>query len=86
VIRLDGVSVANSLSKSYPYSWEEVYEAAVLEPDNALLEQRIRKAEEVLVTRWLELTNRNEHGFEIEAIVSALKAVRILKRERLGSV
>lgn len=33
------------LSKIHPYSWEEVYKAAVLEPDNALLEQRIRIAE-----------------------------------------
>ena len=54
-----------------------------METDNALLEQRIRKAEELLVTRWLELTNRDEHGFEIEAIVSALRAIRTLKRERL---
>jgi hypothetical protein len=83
VILRDGAAVANSPSENHPYSWEEVYKAAVLEPDNTLLEQRIRKAEEVLVTRWLELTNRNEHGFEIEAIVSALKAVRTLKRERL---
>ena len=75
--------MANSPSESHPYSWEEVYKAAVLETDNALLEQRIRKAEELLVTRWLELTNRDEHGFEIEAIVSALRAIRTLKRERL---
>jgi len=73
-----------SPSNIHPYSWEEVYKAAVLEPDNELLEQHIRVAEEMLVTRWLELTNRHEHEVEVQAIVDALKALRNLKRERLG--
>jgi len=73
-----------SPSNIHPYSWEEVYKAAVLEPDNELLEQHIRVAEEMIVTRWLELTNRHEHELDVQAIVDALKALRNLKRERLG--
>jgi hypothetical protein len=72
-----------SQSKVPPYSWEEVYNAAVLEPDTELLKQRIRVVEEALVTRWLELTKTHEHVVEIQAVVDALKATRTLKRERL---
>jgi hypothetical protein len=67
----------------HPYPWESVYKAAVLEPDNAQLEQRIEVAEGALLTRWLELTNRHENRVEIEAIVDATLALRDLKRERL---
>jgi hypothetical protein len=81
---LDGATMAiQSQSRIHPYSWEEVYEAAVLEPDNAQLEQRIEVAEGALLTRWLELTNRHEHRVEIQAIVDATLALRDLKRERL---
>jgi len=70
-------------SQIHPCSWEEVYKAAVLEPDNALLEQRIRAAEEALLTRWLEVTNHHDHRVEIQGIVDAIKGLQILKRERL---
>ena len=70
-------------SESEPYSWEEVYKAAVLETDNAQLEQRIEVAEGALLTRWLELTNRHERRMEIQAMVNANLALRDLKRERL---
>jgi len=81
--RLDGANMATqSPSKIRPYSWEEVYKA-VLEPDNALLEQRIRVAEDALLTRWLEITTRHEHKVEIQAIVDAMMTLRNLKRERL---
>lgn len=83
--RLDGATVAiQSPSESHPYSWEEAYKAALLEPDNALLEKRIRAAEEVLVSRWLELTNLHEYGGELQALVDALKGLRHLKQERVG--
>ncbi len=81
--RLDGANMATqSPSKIRLYSWEEVYKA-VLEPDNALLEQRIRVAEDALLTRWLEMTTRHEHKVEIQAIVDAMMTLRNLKRERL---
>jgi len=72
-----------SPSVSHSYSWEEAYKAAVLECDNALLEQRIRVGEDVLVTRLLELTNRHQYGDEVQALVNALKALRNIKQARL---
>jgi hypothetical protein len=72
-----------AIQSLHPYPWESVYKAAVLEPDNAQLEQRIEVAEGALLTRWLELTNRHENRVEIEAIVDATLALRDLKRERL---
>jgi hypothetical protein len=72
-----------SLSKTQPYFWEEVYKTAVLEPDNELFEERIQVAEEVLLTRWLELTSQHEHRAEIQAIMDAFIALRNLKREWL---
>jgi hypothetical protein len=81
---LTGATVAiQPSSESEKYSWEEVYEAAVSEPDNAQLERRIEVAQGALLTRWLELTNRHESRAEIKAIVNATLALRDLKRERL---
>ena len=74
-----------SPSKIHRYSWEEVYTAAVSEPDNTLFEERTRVAEEALLTRWLEMTSRHEDRIEILAIMDAFIAVRNLKRERLGA-
>jgi len=54
-----------------------------LETDDALLEQRIEVAEEALLTRWLEMTNRHKHNVEIQAIMNAVNALQVLKRERL---
>jgi len=82
--RLDRATVAiQPSSESERYCWEEVYKAAVLETDNAQLEQRIELAEGALLTRWLELTNHHENRVEIQAIVDATVALRNLKRERL---
>jgi len=66
------------------YPWEEAYKAAVLEVDNASLEQRVREAEQALLTRWLDVTNRHEHKAEVQGILDAVKALQKLKRERLG--
>ena len=82
--RLDGAPMATqSLPTIHFYSWEEVYKAAVLEADNTLLEQRIRVAEEALLIRWLDMTTRQEHRVELQAIMDAFIALRNLKRERL---
>ena len=82
--RLDGATMATqSLSKIHPYSWEEVYKAAVMESDNLLLEERIRVAQEALLVRWLDMTTRQEHRVEMQAIMNAFVALRNLKRERL---
>ena len=39
------------------------------EHDNTLFEERIRVAEEALLTRWLEMTSRHEDRIEILAIM-----------------
>jgi hypothetical protein len=83
MMQLEGADMAIHSSQIHPCSWEEVYQAAVLEPDNALLEPRIRAAEEALLTRWLEVTKDHDYRVEIQAIVDAIKGLRILKRERL---
>jgi len=66
------------------YSWEDAYKAAVLEVDNGSLEQRIREAEEALLTRWLDVTDRHAHKAELQSILDAVKALQKLKRERVG--
>ena len=73
-----------SKSKIRWYAWEKVYKAAVLEPDNARLKKCIAVVEESLVLRLLELTNHPADKIEAQAIVDALRALRNLKRERLG--
>ena len=64
----------------HSYPWESVYKAAVWEPENPMLEERIEAAEEALLSRWLELTQRRDNTVEIRAIVEATEALRTLKR------
>jgi hypothetical protein len=78
---LNGIAMA--IQSLHPYSWDSVYKAAVLEPENLMLEQRIEVAQEVLLTRWLELTQRHGNIIEIRAIVEASEALRALKRQWL---
>jgi len=73
-----------STSKIRPYPWEKAYKGDVLEPDNARLEKCIAVVEKSLMLRLLKLTNRPAHQIETQAILAALKAMRILRRERLG--
>jgi hypothetical protein len=68
----------------HSYPWESVYKTAVLEPENPMLEERIEAAEEALLSRWLELTQRREDTVEIRAIVEATEALRARKRQWLG--
>jgi hypothetical protein len=65
----------------HPYAWDSVYKAAVLEPENPMLEQRIEVAQEALLTRWLELTQLRGDMVEIRAIVDATDALRALMRK-----
>jgi ABC-type transporter Mla MlaB component len=53
----------------------------MLEHESAMLEQRIDVAQEALLTRWLELTQRRGDMVEIRAIVEASEALRDLKRQ-----
>jgi hypothetical protein len=72
------------LFSPFRFSWERDYRAAALETDVARLPERIRSAEETLMARFLELTNREEDEVEIEAVEHALKAMHMLRRERLA--
>ena len=83
-MRLAGATMATQSTPNVnSYPWEKVYTAAVLDADNASLEQPISVAEEALLIRWLEMTSRHEHRVEIQAIMDALIALRNQKRERL---
>jgi hypothetical protein len=65
----------------HPYLWDSVYKAAVLEPESAMLEQRIEVALQALLTRWLELTQLRGDMVEIRALVDATDALRALMRK-----
>jgi hypothetical protein len=52
--------------------------------DDAGLAERIRLAEATLLSRLIELTNREEHETGIDALEKAMQAIRTLKQERLG--
>jgi hypothetical protein len=79
VLHGNPISIKNSL---IPLG--KVYKAAVLEPDNARLEKSIAVVEKSLLLRLLAMSNRPANKIETKAIVDALRAMRNLKRERLG--
>jgi hypothetical protein len=66
-----------------PSLWKIAYRAAALEPDNALLETRIRAAQEVMMARLLELLSTQENRSEVRAIEKALRTLVVIKWERL---
>ena len=67
-----------------PLSWEKVYKAAVLEPDNARLEKCVAVVEQLLMSRLLELTDGRKHRDEITAVTQALSSLWKLRKERVG--
>jgi hypothetical protein len=71
-------------SKRHDYPWKVAYRAAALEPDNALLEKRIAAAQEVMMTRLIELFSTQTNRSEIRAIEKALRTLVVIKWERLG--
>jgi len=65
------------------YDWMKVYEAAVLETDSVALPRRIEEARNAIATRVLQ----NGLGQkERQAMVDALNALSVLKRERSAEV
>ena len=54
-----------------------------METDDSRLVDRIELAEGTLLARLLDLTNCEEDQEEIVAVEDALRAIRILRRERL---
>jgi hypothetical protein len=66
------------------YSWEEIYEAAILETDFSRLPERIKAAQTAIDSRMKEM-QEDHQGTPAEhaAIQSALAGIRILNKEAL---
>jgi hypothetical protein len=75
---------ARSLVFDSRYSWREFYTAAILEPDNKRLPERIRLAEESIGLRLISLTGSEGHDNELREIRAALESLEVLKHERLS--
>jgi hypothetical protein len=67
-----------------PSPWKMAYRVAALEPNNALLEERISAAQQVMMARLIELFSTQENRSEIRAIEKALRTLAVIKWERLG--
>ena len=73
-----------SVPSSVLHDWETLYVAAVLETDNTRLGDRIRQVEKELKLRQSVLTIGPAHAAERKAVQGALRALAVLKAERLG--
>ena len=67
-----------------PSAWKIAYRAAILEPNKALLEKRIAAAQDLMMTRRLELIGIQKKRSEIRSIEKALRTLAVIKWERLG--
>ena len=71
-----------AVSKVMKYSWEEIYEAAVLETDFSRLPERIKAAQAAIDSRMKQMQGDHDGTpAERAAIQGALTGIRILKRE-----
>jgi hypothetical protein len=71
---------------SQPYSWQSLYEAAVLETDSEKLSQKVDAAHAAIHARMEELNHNGGLSHpESVAIHDALTGLRVLRRERLQS-
>jgi hypothetical protein len=69
-----GVAVRN-------YSWEIVYKEAILETDRQVIYQKIKKAENAMASRKVELSrDRNRNVEELNALEDGLRNLRVLKK------
>ena len=64
------------------YPWQELYEAAILETDDAKLRQRLPAAKAAIDVRLQELqTNHGGTSEEQQAISDALVGLTVLRRD-----
>ena len=64
------------------YSWQDLYEAAVLEPDWSKLNERIQTAESAIKKRLHELSlNHGGTPEERQAIVDTLNSLNVLRAD-----
>jgi len=75
---------ARSITFDSPYSWRELYIAAMIETDNKRLPERIRAAEEAIALRLISLTGCEENDEDFREIKAALESLEVLKHERLS--
>ena len=70
---------------SLKYDWEDEYVAAILETDNARLQERISAAELAIANR-VDALNMNHGGTpeERQSLATALAGLHKLRIERLG--
>jgi len=78
------MSASHPSGKGNQYPWQKAYKAAALEVNKTRLVGKICTAEAMLMTRFSELTNREEDETEINALEKAMKAIRTIKKKRLG--
>jgi hypothetical protein len=64
----------------YP-EWQAEFQAAIIETDLHVLTIRIAAAEALIERRLGETAKDSDHSLERQAIVDALAALRVLKRE-----
>ena len=62
----------------YPH-WQHEYEAALIEPDNKILQARIEAAEAAIETRLQQLAQDSNHHTERHVISDALRSLRHLR-------
>ena len=70
-----------SSSTVFHFSWEEIYMAALLEPDTSRLPDLIKVAAGTLLDRLLVLTASRGNESEVGAVEDALGSLAVLKRE-----
>jgi hypothetical protein len=61
-------------------SWEEVYRAAVLEPDSLKLADKLESASVILMQRLLEIGSSPAHAGERERLADALLTLDMIRR------
>lgn len=73
-----------SVNFTFP-EWERPYLEAVLETDQSRLEKKLREAEAAMQNRLQAPASSSDVHAEREAIEAAMKALAVLKQERLSS-
>jgi hypothetical protein len=67
----------------YP-TWQNEYQAALVELDRAKLSQRVEAAEAAIFKRLQQLSRSSDDFAERQVIQDALHSLRVLKRDELG--
>jgi hypothetical protein len=75
---------AQPSSPTFRFPWEAAYLAAILETDESRLQARISVSEEQMLARRYFLTKCKDYDAEKFAIEDALRALAVLKQERLA--